>query len=300
MIDECLATRAAIVRRTVQLPVPGTGCRTSASPCRRCSTTRRECHGAICLFTDLTAVKDLEEQLRLKESLATVGELTAGIAHEFRNGLATIQGYSKLIDLDALPQPYRPLRRRHPRRNRVARAGGDQLPELRASGAADAVAGRSRAICERAAEEIRADARALGGDVEVRGEFGAVEGDEVLLRQAFSNLLRNALEACVGASLPPMSPSGRRWMSKPQVDVRDGQRQRSRHSARSPRARVPAVLYHEAQRHRARSRARAEDHRLSQRAHHRRFVRTGRRPTASHTSDHPVMQQPPHAPLSRL
>ena len=25
-----------------------------------------------------------------------------------------------------------------------------------------------------------------------RGEFGAVEGDEVLLRQAFSNLLRNA------------------------------------------------------------------------------------------------------------
>ena len=60
-----------------------------------------------------------------------------------------------------------------------------------------------RAICERAAEEIRADARALGGDVEVRGEFGVVEGDEVLLRQAFSNLLRNALEACAGAPAPP-------------------------------------------------------------------------------------------------
>ena len=56
-------------------------------------------HGAICLFTDLTAVKQLEEQLRLKESLATVGELTAGIAHEFRNGLATIHGYGKLFDL---------------------------------------------------------------------------------------------------------------------------------------------------------------------------------------------------------
>ena len=33
----------------------------------------------------------------------------------------------------------------------------------------------------------------------MRGEFGVVEGDEVLLRQAFSNLLRNALEACAGA-----------------------------------------------------------------------------------------------------
>ena len=65
-------------------------------------------HGAICLFTDLTAVKDLEEQLRLKNSLATIGELTAGIAHEFRNGLATIHGYSKLLDLQALPADYRP------------------------------------------------------------------------------------------------------------------------------------------------------------------------------------------------
>jgi signal transduction histidine kinase len=60
-----------------------------------------------------------------------------------------------------------------------------------------------RGICERAAEEIRPDARALGGDVEVRGEFGVVEGDEVLLRQAFSNLLRNALEACLGGPVPP-------------------------------------------------------------------------------------------------
>ena len=52
-------------------------------------------------------MKNLEEQLRLKESLATVGELTAGIAHEFRNGLATIHGYSKLFDLKALPDAYR-------------------------------------------------------------------------------------------------------------------------------------------------------------------------------------------------
>jgi signal transduction histidine kinase len=30
-----------------------------------------------------------------------------------------------------------------------------------------------------------------------------LDGDEVLLRQAFSNLLRNALEACAGASKAP-------------------------------------------------------------------------------------------------
>ena len=51
---------------------------------------------------------DLEDQLRLKDSLARLGELTAGIAHEFRNGLATIHGYSRLLDLERLPEDYRP------------------------------------------------------------------------------------------------------------------------------------------------------------------------------------------------
>ncbi len=59
-------------------------------------------------------------------------------------------------------------------------------------------------MCERAADEVRAEARALGGDVTLRGDFSAIEGDEVLLRQAFSNLLRNAVEACTAASVPPV------------------------------------------------------------------------------------------------
>jgi signal transduction histidine kinase len=37
----------------------------------------------------------------------------------------------------------------------------------------------------------------------VRGEFLPVQGDEVLLRQAFSNLCRNALEACREANVMP-------------------------------------------------------------------------------------------------
>ena len=51
---------------------------------------------------------DLEEQLRLKDSLARLGELTAGIAHEFRNGFATIHGYARLFDLERLPEDFRP------------------------------------------------------------------------------------------------------------------------------------------------------------------------------------------------
>jgi len=203
VVNECLRLGTPIVRRAVVLPDTGGGAThlgVTVSPLFDADT---QLHGAICLFTDLTAVKDLEEQLRLKDSLATVGELTAGIAHEFRNGLATIQGYSKLLDLNALPESHRPyvegIRSETESLSQVvtnflnfARPAQLTLTEV-----------DLRGICERAAEEIRPDARALGGEVHVQGEFGVIQGDEVLLRQAFSNLLRNALEACAGGAEPP-------------------------------------------------------------------------------------------------
>ena len=140
MIDECLATRVPILRRTIRLTAAGaTHLGVTVSPL---FDDRGELHGAICLFSDLTAVKDLEEQLRLKESLATVGELTAGIAHEFRNGLATIHGYGKLIDLDALPAAFRPYVEGIRAETVSLIAGRHQLPELRPPGGAHAVAGR--------------------------------------------------------------------------------------------------------------------------------------------------------------
>jgi signal transduction histidine kinase len=141
----------------------------------------------------------------LKESLATVGELTAGIAHEFRNGLATIHGYGKLIDVNALPPQYRPY-------VEGIRSETDALSQVVTNflnfarpAQLTLTAVDLGAICERAAAEIRPDASALGGQVEVSGEFGIVEGDEVLLRQAISNLLRNALEACAGAGAPSIA-----------------------------------------------------------------------------------------------
>jgi two-component system, NtrC family, sensor histidine kinase HydH len=203
VVDECVSTGTAIVRRAVVLSNGSddvTHLGVTVSPL---FDEDGKLHGAICLFTDLTAVKDLEEQLRLKDSLATLGELTAGIAHEFRNGLATIRGYSKLFDLRALPEAYRPY-------VEGIRAETQALSEvvtnfLNFARPAQLVLSRVdlSGICERAADEVRPDARALGGHIEVHGEFGELDGDEVLLRQAFSNLLRNAIEACVGVSRPP-------------------------------------------------------------------------------------------------
>jgi signal transduction histidine kinase len=206
-IDECLRTGEAVLRRVVTLPSPRQGVSSlgvTVSPLFDSPPGgQRQVQGAICLFTDLTDVKELEEQLRLKDSLAKVGELTAGIAHEFRNGLATIHGYSKLMDPAQLPEAYRPY-------VQGIRAETESLgqvvtnflnfarPEQLTLTSVDL-----ESLCERAADEIRHDARIAGGEVLVRGEFGRITGDEVLLKQAISNLLRNALEACVGASKTP-------------------------------------------------------------------------------------------------
>src|SRR5487761_950706 len=59
--------------------------------------------GLLCLLTDLTEIKRLEAELRQRESLALLGEMAAGIAHEFKNSLATISGYAELLRSEAPP-----------------------------------------------------------------------------------------------------------------------------------------------------------------------------------------------------
>ena len=59
------------------------------------------------------------------------------------------------------------------------------------------------AVVERAADDLRHEVQQLGGEIVVTGQFGRVDADDVLLRQAFSNLLRNAIEACQPTGVVP-------------------------------------------------------------------------------------------------
>src|ERR1043166_1067444 len=52
--------------------------------------------GAICLLSDLTEIVELHNRIKLKENFAALGEMSAGIAHEFKNSVATIVGYAQL------------------------------------------------------------------------------------------------------------------------------------------------------------------------------------------------------------
>ena len=194
VIFESLDGRAPVLRREIEIVRGGETMHLGVTVSPLGDHTNPQ--GAICLFSDLTTVVALEEQLRLKEALARLGELTAGLAHEFRNGLATIHGYGHLLDPETLPDPQR-------RYVLGIRAETQELgalvtnflkfarPQPLSLAPVDL-----RAVLDRAAEDVPTAA------VSLSGEFGTLDGDDVLLRQAFSNLFRNSAEACAGVQRP--------------------------------------------------------------------------------------------------
>jgi len=155
-----------------------------------------EVDGVVCLLTDLTEIRNLRERVRLKENLASLGELSAGIAHEFRNSLAAIQGYARLAERSAAG-------------GAGARAHAEAI--LREVGGIQKVVGDFlryarpqtpdlqdfdlQALVRDLAADFRADGRHEGIELRLEGTFPRLVADETLLRQALLNLLRNAAEA---------------------------------------------------------------------------------------------------------
>ena len=201
VIEECLRDRVPIVRRALELAdrrtvVTHLGVTVSPLVSETGTST-----GVICLFTDLSAIVDLEDQLRLKDTLARLGELTAGLAHEFRNGLATVHGYARLLNLDTLP----PQERKYVEGLRAETEALGQvvtnfLNFARPTQLAVTPVDLGQ-VAQRVAEELQSDVLKQGGRLIVTGNWAVVDGDEVLLRQALSNLARNALEACAAAAI---------------------------------------------------------------------------------------------------
>jgi len=53
--------------------------------------------GLVGVFKDLTQIRDLEEEMRRKEWLANLGEMSAGMAHEIRNPLGALAGAMQML-----------------------------------------------------------------------------------------------------------------------------------------------------------------------------------------------------------
>lgn len=58
--------------------------------------------GLVGVFKDLTEIRELEEEMRRKEWLASLGEMSAGMAHEIRNPLGALAGAMQMLRKDAV------------------------------------------------------------------------------------------------------------------------------------------------------------------------------------------------------
>jgi signal transduction histidine kinase len=157
--------------------------------------------GAVLFFKDLTQVEQQEERERLRDRLASLGEMAAGIAHELKNPLAGIEVMAGLLRRQVSESP-------------------DALSLL-----ADIIseAKLANAIVVEMLEFVRplrlqvertdigsvlhqamtlAESKVARGDtsvaLDVMADLPPIDGDEHQLCQVFTNLLTNAFEALEG------------------------------------------------------------------------------------------------------
>jgi nitrogen fixation/metabolism regulation signal transduction histidine kinase len=190
MIGDCLQNGTVYRRTEIQAVSPdGRLRRLGATVAPIELPPERGPHGALCLLTDITEVTELREQVALKNNLESLGEMSAGLAHEFKNAIATLQGYAQLLQSLEL-------------NDKAQVAAGSLLNEVRnLSSMVTAFLNFARPqplqleqvslseLIHDCADELR-----LKSIIKVEPSL-TVRADERMLRLALLNLMRNGAEA---------------------------------------------------------------------------------------------------------
>jgi two-component system sensor histidine kinase PilS (NtrC family) len=163
------------------------------------STLEGKASGYTLIFQDLTEMKKLEAELRLKDRMAAVGELSAGIAHEIRNPLAAIAGSVQVLkNSQSLSQQEQRLMtivlRESERLNKtIAEFLRFVRPQEKRTSEFDIAASISETL------DLLANSAELRKDHEIRREINppsfTILGDSDQIRQVFWNIALNAIRA---------------------------------------------------------------------------------------------------------
>jgi signal transduction histidine kinase len=197
MVGRCLQTGELYRREEVSLRLEGGRARrlgVTVAPVD--PATAGGSRGVLCMLTDITEVAELRETVARKRNLESLGEMSAGLAHEFKNALATLHGYAQLLQNAPLSEEAR------------ASATAALLQEVR--GLSEMVTSflnfarpktpdfadvNLRELLDTCAADLETLFAGRGVALTFEGEFPEVRADERMLRQALLNLLRNAAEA---------------------------------------------------------------------------------------------------------
>lgn len=179
--------------------------------------------GYILIFQDLTEWRELQENLRLRDRMAAVGQLAAGLAHEIGNPLAAISGSVQMLStsfpedsprrklIDILLKESQRLDRTIKGFLRFARPKDRQPVRF-------AIA----PLLEENVALLRNSNEVLPGhtiELELENTSTALDGDPDQISQIFWNLARNSLRAMPGGG--QLRISGRRRGQEYLVAVSD-------------------------------------------------------------------------------
>ena len=155
--------------------------------------------GYTLIFQDLTDMKKLEAELRLKDRMAAVGELSAGIAHEIRNPLAAIAGSVQVLKKSSAlnPQEQRLMSIILKESERLNKSIADFLrfvkPQEKRPAEFDIAASLAETLeLLRHSPELNAGHRI---EHNITPPAYTIVGDADQIRQVFWNIARNAVQA---------------------------------------------------------------------------------------------------------
>src|SRR5258707_3305127 len=98
LVEACRLSGRVFRREEIEvINESGQGKRFGATVAPIDPTSESGSRGALCLITDITEVTRLREQVALKRNLESLGEMSAGLAHEFKNAMAALHGYAQFL-----------------------------------------------------------------------------------------------------------------------------------------------------------------------------------------------------------
>jgi nitrogen fixation/metabolism regulation signal transduction histidine kinase len=229
MVEACLSSGRVFRREEIE-PINGSdiGKRFGATVAPIDPTSKSGARGALCLITDITEVTRLREQVALKRNLESLGEMSAGLAHEFKNAMAALHGYAQFlqsIDSDqqgkaaaeALLQEVRNLSEMTTSFLNFARPQPLQLEDVDLDELIQECAKELTPLFNERGVELHSQ---RGSSPTVREGASMlnleVRADSRMLRQALLNLLRNACEAI------PQGKTDRRVTTRTSIETEQG------------------------------------------------------------------------------
>jgi PAS domain S-box-containing protein len=154
--------------------------------------------GAVVFMTDLTEIKRLEQEIAFKDKMATLGEMSSGLAHELRNSMGAIMGFVKLLKkerseatsqsrtVDAIFNEALGMESMLQRFLAFAKPYQLKIDKVDL--------GKLVEECHTALKETLREKK-IEFALHCEAEVVPISGDALLLKQSFQNLMQNAVEA---------------------------------------------------------------------------------------------------------